>query len=713
MSVPIGKILAIEDDAAILRIVSRYLGARGYHILQAEDGRAGLELFRSERPDIVLLDLHLPEISGLDLLPIFVEESPDTPVLVVSGTCVMADVVAAMRLGAWDFLVKPIRDFKELENSIQQARQLAASKLAKTNLHDYEEKEQEVRRDRFEQALAMLQQSESLLKSLVDYSPSVIFVKDTAGQYCMVNRRFEELVSLSAGDILGKTDLELFGEETARDLVEKDRRVIEKGERFISDDLVLAGGKEHTFLTTKYPIRDVDGSITGVAGIAMDISTRKQVEEELMRYQERLEELVDERTFELEEANKRLQKDVKKRRKAEKELAQANHELQVIHDGTVDGLMVVDAESKRFLRVNSVICQIFGYSEQEMLSMDVFDIRPQDAQDDVHAIFRELAGRKQSSLEDLPLVKKNGDVIYVDMSVSPVVYHGHKCLMGLIRDTTERKQTQQKLAHYTEALEETNRSLEEANRRVMEEKRAKELLMAMMSHELRTPLHGILSYASFGISNINKHEDEKTLRYFKKIDDSGQELLNMVNDILDLAKLESGKDSLQPVEADIYKLILQEAGELSIIAAKRKIAIHCQPPKQRIVAVVDDGKIIQVVRNLISNAIKHSPDNGTVRVELSRSEEAFKVSVIDEGEGIPEEDIEMIFEDFSQSCNRKAGGTGLGLTICKEIVSAHGGRIRAESSHEGGAVFTFEIPLDKFSPEEGQRETAAAASARP
>jgi signal transduction histidine kinase len=216
-----------------------------------------------------------------------------------------------------------------------------------------------------------------------------------------------------------------------------------------------------------------------------------------------------------------------------------------------------------------------------------------------------------------------------------------------------------------------------------------------MSHELRTPLHGILSFANFGINKSGKATPEKLKGYFQQVERSGKTLLALLNDLLDLAKLEAGKMPFTFHRADLNILLGTVADEFSSLLAARNLTVKCDIPEARTEVILDSVKVMQVVRNLLGNALKFSPDNATIGLSITRKADSVVVSVLDQGVGVAEEELETIFDKFIQSSKTKAGagGTGLGLFVCREIVAAHKGHIWVENRPEGGATFSIEIPI--------------------
>lgn len=227
--------------------------------------------------------------------------------------------------------------------------------------------------------------------------------------------------------------------------------------------------------------------------------------------------------------------------------------------------------------------------------------------------------------------------------------------------------------------------------------------LANMSHELRTPMHAILSFASMGTEKVGKATEDKLLRYFSRIEESGKRLLLMLNDLLDLSKLEAGKTIFLVEQGDLLQTVDQVVGEFHAFAANNGITVKVEPPQVSSKAWFDADRILQVVSNLLSNAIKFSPSNSIVRVVFSddkltiddgREVDALRLTVSDEGIGIPKDELESVFDKFVQSSetNTGAGGTGLGLAICKQIVEHHKGKVFAENNQDVGTSFHMLLP---------------------
>ena len=258
---------------------------------------------------------------------------------------------------------------------------------------------------------------------------------------------------------------------------------------------------------------------------------------------------------------------------------------------------------------------------------------------------------------------------------------------------------------------------------------AKSEFLANMSHELRTPMHAIISFANFGVDKHAQAAPEKLLHYFHNIRKSGTRLLRLLNDLLDLSKFEAGKMLLERSPGQTADLMAEALGEVEALAQARQVRLICAAEPGLPQIEWDATRMLQVLRNLLSNAIKFSLDGGCVEVSARRAElqagrragdprvAGIEIRVKDNGIGIPEDELEAVFDKFVQSSKTKtgAGGTGLGLAICREIVLAHHGAIQAQANpgQQPGTTFLVSLPLDGGHGGDGLRPMAASATLPP
>ena len=225
-----------------------------------------------------------------------------------------------------------------------------------------------------------------------------------------------------------------------------------------------------------------------------------------------------------------------------------------------------------------------------------------------------------------------------------------------------------------------------------------------MSHELRTPLNAVLGYAELIQDGIYGEVPEKIHAVLERVQQNGRHLLGLINDVLDLSKIEAGQLTLAPVEYSLRELVLDVVSATEALAAEKRLALEVEVAADLPHGQGDERRLTQVLMNLVGNAIKFT-DAGKVGIRAKVEDGSFRVEVRDTGPGIAPADRERIFEEFQQvdtSSTRKKGGTGLGLAIARRIVELHGGRIWVESTPGQGATFCFTLPLRV-----GEREEAA------
>jgi PAS domain S-box-containing protein len=311
--------------------------------------------------------------------------------------------------------------------------------------------------------------------------------------------------------------------------------------------------------------------------------------------------------------------------------------------------------------------------------------------------------------------KKDGTGFPVEYTSTPVVEEGR--ILGAVvvfRDITERKKMDDILKGYSRSLEnevaERTRQIEDVNvelqavnkelelRRTEAESatRAKSDFLANMSHELRTPLNSILGFSEIMRDGLAGEVNAQQKEYSNDIWESGNHLLRLINDILDISKIEAGKMELEFGKFDLHSLLSETLVFFREKAARHSISLHAEVAEGLPAIVADERKIKQVLINLLTNALKFIPDGGEVGACATQEGGEILVSVWDTGIGIAPEDLGRLFQPFQQlesALTKKYEGTGLGLNLCRKIVELHGGRIWVESTPGEGSRFTFAIPI--------------------
>src|SRR5579885_385986 len=345
---------------------------------------------------------------------------------------------------------------------------------------------------------------------------------------------------------------------------------------------------------------------------------------------------------------------------------------------------------------------MFGYTREELLGKPVEILIPEELRDAHTARRREYrqqpARRPMGAGLSLSGVRKDGSRFPVEISLSPSQFEESFLVTAIVRDITSRKQAEERLRQlqesYIRELTSTNRELEARNREIERADRLKSEFVASMSHELRTPLHTIIGFAELLAEELEGPLNEKQKRFVGHIHKDSLHLLELINDILDLSRIESGRLDLRKETFDIANAVEEAMATIRPQAVAKSLRLEWTGPGIPLEA--DRLRFKEVLFNLLTNAVKFTPEGGCIRVGAAVQGGMAEISVSDTGIGIAAEEHAAIFDKFYQAGSTTRGvkeGTGLGLAIAKQLVEAHGGRIRVESAPGQGSRFSFTMPL--------------------
>jgi PAS domain S-box-containing protein len=367
-----------------------------------------------------------------------------------------------------------------------------------------------------------------------------------------------------------------------------------------------------------------------------------------------------------------------------------------------DAILEVNQEG-RITLLNEAVERMFGYSHDELLGLSVDQLVPA-AMRGGHAQHRAAYGNRPNTRPmgtglELQGQRKDGSLFPVEISLSPNWIEGSLHVIASVRDITERKTVEDRIRalreQYTAELTIKNEQLEARNREVERANRQKNEFLASMSHELRTPLHTIIGFSELLTEQLEGPLGEKQQRFVGHILQDAQHLLELINEILDISKIESGRLELKRESFDFSQCVEEVLGGIRHQAATKNITLENKNSFHDSL-YADRLRVKEILYNLLSNAVKFTPEGGRVWVKAFSEGDSLHVSVTDTGIGIPEKEHPSIFEKFYQVGDASGGtreGTGLGLPITKHLVELHGGTINVESRPGQGSSFRLTFPL--------------------
>ncbi len=518
-----------------------------------------------------------------------------------------------------------------------------------------------------------LRESRQFLQTVLNTVPLAVFWKDRDFKYLGANQHFLQDAGLSSvAELVGQTDFDMPWATTEAEAYQADdRAVMASGEARLGivETLHQSDGSVIWLETNKLPLRNLAGEVIGVLGTYQDISDRRQ---------------------------------------AELALRESETRFRRVFASNVVGMMFTDF-SGQIIDANDRFLDLIGYSRADLEAGRInwaAMTPPEYVAADQQAI-----AQLQREGEMLPFEKEyqrpDGRRVAVLIGVALLSAQDGRCVC-VVLDISDRKAAEA-------ILHRTNVELERATR-------LKDEFLASMSHELRTPLNAILGLTEglqeevFGIVN------ERQLKALRTVEKSGTHLLALINDILDVAKIEAGKIELTYSSVAVEHLCSSSLAFVRQQALKQNIQLQTQIPPHLPDLYVDEIRLRQVLLNLLTNAVKFTPEGGTVTLSISRlpsgiypaGTDYLRIAVTDTGIGIAPENIARLFQPFVQidsALNRQYAGTGLGLALVKQIVELHGGQVGLTSELGVGSCFTVDLPYAPQVPRSSPAVSAAIASA--
>jgi PAS domain S-box-containing protein len=595
---------------------------------------------------------------------------------------------------------------------------------------------------RLDRSEKSLRESETRFQAFIDNSPTKIHIKDMDGRYVLINSQSERLFGVSNQEAFGRTAGDIFPRDIGESFGAHDRAVLETGEASQQEEIFRVGGRAHTFLTVKFPIRDFADEIVAVGAVGIDISERKEIETQARRLFEAIDALseslvicdADDRIifcnkvyrdnnrrvaealepgtryqdylragvraglfpeaegreeawlrermerrrnpqgpFEVERQDGRwllvyeqrlddgstalLSADITERKRAEEALRASEEKYRILIEGSIQGILIVD-EDWRAIFANEAAARIFGYdSPQEIIALESLEtiVVPEDRQLIRERLTSRFSGGAAPREYERRGLRKDGSTIWLRTMIRLVEWEGKQAVQATEIDITESKRSEDNaVIGFSELM-----------------------------------VNGM-----FGALGDRKYEE-----YARDINESGRHLLSLINDLLDISKIEAGKFQLNKSDIDVAEVvdaclrIVNERIRRGDLTVSTRIGNG-----SRASLLADKRAIKQILINLLSNAIKFTEPGGVISIDAGPDENnGFVVSIADSGIGISADDLSKVIEPFGQAdsaLNRKYPGTGLGLPLTKALTEMHGGRFELASDLGAGTTVTLRFPPD-------------------
>lgn len=372
---------------------------------------------------------------------------------------------------------------------------------------------------------------------------------------------------------------------------------------------------------------------------------------------------------------------------ATKKISASEERYRLLFENTPLSAFVFDRRTLAILAVNEFAVKHYGYSRDEFLQMTL------DALDALDGASSEVVGElcdKKDLIENISArhKKKGGAIIDVEINCHDISFQDRDARFVIVQDVTERKLAEKEREENLLREKDLREQAESANR-------SKDEFLAVISHELRSPLNAMSGWSKMLKGGML--DEEKTSQAIEVIDRNIRLQNHLIEDLLDVSRIVTGKLKLEPSEINYCRIVSEAVETARPLAAEKHIKLSLTAQAEICDGIGDPNRLHQIVGNLLTNAVKFTPIDGTISVFLQTVGNEIEISISDTGIGIEPELLPFIFERFRQadgSTKRRFGGLGLGLAIVKSLVEMHGGSVRAESKGEnGGSVFTVKIPL--------------------
>lgn len=501
------------------------------------------------------------------------------------------------------------------------------------------------------------------LALVAQYTDNAVVITDAMVRIEWVNEAFTRITGYSFEEVVGKRPgVFLHGAETDPITLAKIRTALRE-QQSISAELVnyTKTGQRYWISLSIQPVYDDNQAVTHFISVERDITAHKQ---------------------------------------AEQQLQQQAQIINQIHDA-----VITTDKHYRITYWNQGAERLYGYSAAEMNGQPLTSLYLAENRDTLPQTLLEPLSKAGNYEVEMPLLKKSGEIFFARLSLSLLRDRDGE-IMGIVSfaiDITQHERLESALkaerAILTQRIAERIADLSVANTQLKKANQLKDEFLANMSHELRTPLNSILGMAEILIEQVYGEINDKQMKSLQTINTSGQYLLSLINDILDLAKIEAGKVELQLSTVNIEEICQASLVFVKQLAYKKQINLTLEVALEVTTMVADQRRIKQILVNLLSNAVKFTPEKGSIRLEVKKDNagHAMSFAVIDTGIGIEKAALTRLFNPFEQIASEFSSqleGTGLGLALVKQLAELQGGSVTVTSQIDQGSCFTVVLPLN-------------------
>jgi len=619
------NVLLVEDNQSQADYVASHLKSDKYNVQFLIDGQEAFDLLSEKNSgiEVVIVDYYLPGINGIELIQKLTDSGFNYGFVFISIDQSIETFVSAMKAGAYEFIHKNSNLKVDLPVFVDKAYTKFLQSQNKQKIED----------------------QVNILSNAVEQSGSTIIITDCDGRIQYANKKFEQTTGYTIAETIGENPKIMKSGDKPESYYKNLWDTIKSGNSWKGEFInKRKNGELYYEEAIISPVKNPHGEIICFIAVKDDITARKHAE---MAQQE------SERRF------------------------------RTLFEQAAVGVALVDSITGHFLRVNKRHCEIFGYTETELLQQNFQSITfPEDLQADLDNMKMLIDGKINEFTMEKRHVRKNGKVIWTELTVSPMWTDETqpKTHIAVVVDITQRKWAENCLHESREKLEQLNAT--------------KDKFFSIIAHDLKNPFNSILGFSDLLLQNIHRYDQLKIEMFLNTIKNSSKQAYDLLENLLVWARSQTGKIDYSPEPVDLNQRFSDNLGLLEAQTLNKKLKITTNIPDDTLV-YGDKNMINTVIRNLVSNAIKFTFENGSINISVIDKDDMLEIAIKDNGIGIAPENLNKLFRidsKYSTSGTNEERGTGLGLILCKEFVEKQGGKIWVESVLEKGSTFRFTLP---------------------